>query len=296
MNPHLNEILAQARRGIHQTPTYPGLRHPAIKGSLDKATCKVEKIERYAKQHPDFNWVSVAIKDISILIDVDYATTARSMGMPIPEDTFLVRTPRGGLHIYLWWTPACAGLKNCDIYHEGKLVVEVKMNRKTCASPGVHRTDSEPQGWYEPLNDHEVQPIRQDLIDWIKAHTDKREVSYKKKLEYHPEFEYQDWIDHYDLVWTGKSKVVNSVEYWGLGSCPFIGRPHTNAKWDCTCVVWGNRIGISCLGCSDKGIQDFRELMEDEDIEDYPYYVYKFEDPALCVNKRIANLFEVEEL
>lgn len=171
MNPKLDQIIAQAKRGIHQTPTYPGLRHPAIKGSLDKATCRVSKIEAYAAKHPDYNWVSVAMQGLTILIDIDDLDAARTMGMPIPSDTFLVRTPRGGLHIYLFWTLSCAGLRNCDIRHEGKLVVEVKMSRKTCASPGIYRTDSEPSGWYEPLNDNEVQPIKQDLIDWIKAHT-----------------------------------------------------------------------------------------------------------------------------
>ena len=57
------QILNHARRGVHQTPTLPGLRHPAIKGSLEFATTDIDTLKNwnsngYAGQQPAMNGAS----------------------------------------------------------------------------------------------------------------------------------------------------------------------------------------------------------------------------------------------
>ncbi len=42
------QILNHARRGVHQTPTLPGLRHPSIKGSLEFATTDIDTLKKWA--------------------------------------------------------------------------------------------------------------------------------------------------------------------------------------------------------------------------------------------------------
>ncbi len=44
------QILNHARRGVHQTPTLPGLRHPSIKGSLEFATTDIDTPEEVGLQ------------------------------------------------------------------------------------------------------------------------------------------------------------------------------------------------------------------------------------------------------
>lgn len=286
------QILKQAKRGVHQTPALPGRRSPkGMDGWRERATRSVEKIKALAEEYPDYNWVSVARSGFAIIIDIDDVEAAKELGIPIPEDTFIVRSPRGGLHIYLWHTDASAELGNWDILKDGKPIVEVKVNNKTCASPSVYRDDKEPFGSYEPINDKEIQPIKQDMIDWIKAHKIQKEFTGKSlPADYHETFDRIDWFDHYKLTPTGREKMFNSIPFVEIESCPFIGRPHTDAGAGsfCTCITFGHHIGISCRGCLDKHIKDFYELCEADEIPEYPYYIYA-KDDAEVEQERMLN-------
>jgi len=94
------------------------------------------------------NWVSVARNEFACMVDVDDLEAAIAMGMTIPWDTFIVDTPSGGIHIYLWHTKASVELGNTDVNQGENLVAEFKAHNKACASPGTQRTDIEPHGSY----------------------------------------------------------------------------------------------------------------------------------------------------
>jgi len=252
-------------------------------GWRERATTSPDKIREMASnRYAGHNWVSVAKDGFAIIIDVDDVAAAKELGMPIPEDTFIVRTPKNGLHIYLWHTAESNECRNWDVKKDGNLIVEFKANNKTCASPGVFRNDKEPHGWYQPINDNQIQPIRKEMVEWIKAHKIQRDGTGFLPPEYHETFDRADWLEHYKLNPTGKEKIVGEVPFVELGFCPFVGRQHTGGGEGsfCTCITFGHRIGISCRGCLDKHIQDFYVLCEEDGIEDYPYCIYASDDPA----------------
>ena len=90
------EILKQAKRGVHQAPTLAGYRHPFIRDWKELATTSREKIRAMAAgDYAECNWVSVARNEFACIIDVDDVETAIAMGMPIPQDTFIVNSPSG---------------------------------------------------------------------------------------------------------------------------------------------------------------------------------------------------------
>ena len=209
---NLQEILKQAERGVHQAPTLAGYRHPKIVGWKDLATTSPNKISEMAVNgYSGCNWVSVAKDGFACIIDIDDVEYAKSIGMPIPWDTFMVNTPSGGLHAYMWHTEESVELGNTNIIGpDGSPAVEFKANNLTCASPGVLRSDKEPHGYYAPANENEIQPISKGLVEFLRTHgkQKKQYAARASKREFHPSYELEDEIEHYELVddWGGESR------------------------------------------------------------------------------------------
>jgi len=112
----LQEILKQAERGVHQAPTFAGYRHPYIKGWKELTTTSPDKIkEMAANGYAGCNWVSVAKDGFACILDIDDVDYAKSIGMPIPWDTFMVNSPSGGLHVYLWHSNESVKLGNTNV-------------------------------------------------------------------------------------------------------------------------------------------------------------------------------------
>ena len=170
-----NELSGNSQASRARRPsgtTLAGYRHPNIKGWKELATTSPDKIREMASNgYSGCNWVSVAKDGFACIIDIDDVEYAKSIGMPIPWDTFIVNTPSGGLHLYLWHTEESAELGNTNILGpDGSPAVEFKANNLTCASPGVLRSDKEPHGYYAPANDNEIQPISKELVEFLRTH------------------------------------------------------------------------------------------------------------------------------
>jgi P4 family phage/plasmid primase-like protien len=288
------QILNHARRGVHQTPTLPGLRHPSIKGSLEFATTDIDTLKNWASDgYAGHNWVSVAKKGSACILDIDDPNQAQRLAMPNYDDTFVVNSPSPGhKQAYYSHTAASEELGNCNVLgSDGKPVVEFKAHNLTCASPGVKRTDKEPHGEYVPANDLPIKPLPQEMVDWLKKNSSKKKTSFRhiNKSDFHPSFDRDDWIEHYELSATGEEKTVEGVLYVELSECPFVGRAHEGqhkGSFKC-CVTFGNRIGFKCMagGCQDKDINDLKEfLSEEHDIEEYEYLIYVEDDDDLLFN------------
>ena len=133
------QILKHARRGVHQTPTLPGLRHPSIKGSLEFATTDIDTLKKWnSNGYAGHNWVSVAKNGAACFLDIDTRIRRNDFAMPNYDDTFVVNSESGHKQAYFWHTAASEELGNCNVLgSDCKLVVEFKAHNLTCASPGV---------------------------------------------------------------------------------------------------------------------------------------------------------------
>lgn len=298
------QILNHARRGVHQTPTLPGLRHPSIKGSLEFATTDIDTLKKWASDgYAGHNWVSVAKRGAACIFDIDDPDQAQRLAMPNYDDTFVVNSPSPGhKQAYYWHTAASEELGNCNVLgSDGKPVVEFKAHNLTCASPGVKRTDKEPYGEYVPANDLPVKLIPQEMVDWLKKNSSKKKTYSRRTKEsvFHPDFDRYDWLDHNELSTTGAEKIVAGVLYVELLECPFVGRAHEGqfkGSFKC-CITFGNRIGFKCMagGCQDKDINDLKEfLSEEHDIEEYPYLIYVEDDDDLLFNSPSFSIADAD--
>lgn len=288
-------IVAALRRGIPVTPVLPGRRSPkGMPGFRERATTSVTNLRKLAKEFPGHNWCCIAKLGIVCMLDIDDLEAARAAGFVIPENTFIVRSPRGGWHVYFIATPVSDALGNCDVLGcDGRTkIIEFKANNLTCAAPGVYRSDKEPHGWYEPVNDLPLIPIPGETVNWLKKNGTKKNRDDRKVIyaDWHPEFDRSDWCDDRELCLTGKEKTVNGVDFLELAICPLVGRAHTGAGEGsfCTCITFGKRIGLSCKGCPGRSIRDLYQMWETEGKEEYPYYVYGWEDEEM-VNEQIMG-------
>jgi putative DNA primase/helicase len=289
---NFQEILTQAERGIHQAPTLPGYRHPYITGWKELATTSPEKIRQMAANgYSGCNFVSVAKDGFACIIDIDDVDYAKSIGMPIPWDTFMVNTPSDGLHAYMWHTEESVKLGNTNILGpDASPAVEFKANYLTCASPGVFRSDKEPHGYYAPANDNEIQPISKELVEFLRTHG-KRKKQYQaraSKREFHPSYELEDEIEHQGWSMTGKEKVgSDGVRYIEFAECPIDDEVHAGmekpSNFKCCLTIGDYGIGFDCkAGRHDAlTISDVWEACEGRGIEPYPYCRYLDEDRTL---------------
>src|ERR1039458_175819 len=210
------QVLNHARRGVHQTPTLLGLRHPSIKGSLEFATTDIDTLTKWnSNGYAGHNWVSVAKEGAACILDIDDPDQAQRLSMPNYDDTFVVNSPTpGNKQVYYLHTAASEELGNCNVLGaNGKPVVEFKAHNLACASPGVKRTDKEPYGEYVPANDLSIKPIPQEMVDWLRKNSSKKERSSRhiNKSVFHPDFDRYDWLDHNELSTTGAEKTVEEI-------------------------------------------------------------------------------------
>ena len=301
---NLQEILKQAERGVHQAPTLAGYRHPKIKGWKELATTSPDKVSQMASNgYLGCNWVSVAKDGFACIIDIDDVEYAKSIGMPIPWDTFIVNTPSGGLHVYLWHTAESVELGNTNIMGlDGSPAVEFKANNLTCASPGVQRSDKEPHGYYAPANNNEIQPITKELVEFLRTHgrQKKQYAASAPKREFHPGYEIEDEIEHQSWAMTGREKVgSDGVRYIEFGVCPIDEEVHEGMEeagnFKCCLTIGDHGIGFDCkAGRHDAlTISDVWEACEARGIEPYPCCRYLDEDKTLEA-KTLVDAFGAE--
>ncbi|MFZ0800106.1 MAG: bifunctional DNA primase/polymerase [Terriglobales bacterium] len=304
------QILNHAKRGVHQTPTLPGLRHPSIKGSLEFATTDIDTLKKWnCNGYAGHNWVSVAKRGAACILDIDNSAEAERRGFPIPDDTFIVKSPSGGLHAYYWHTPESEELGNFAVLDDsGNPIVEFKSHNATCASPGVTRTDKEPHGEYIPENCLPLVKITIDRLEWLKANRPvKHQGTYSnRKRRFHPTFDHFDVIDHFDWSMTGKDMTKSGARYLEFAKCPHKGDIHEGMEkpgnFKCCLVMGDYGLGFDCKAgsCQDMTFGDLLTCMYEDGYEDYPYCIYEDEDDNLIHDDPawggIEDADEVEKL
>ena len=131
-----------AEAGLFVFPCVPGMRVP-LRGLkwTEKATNDPDKVRRAMTKHPDWNWACApgksghSVLDIDVKKDKDGWAALRQHGLVLPEDTFRVSTPNGGLHIYFKgvMSSRTGALLGLDIKSDGGYVL----------IPGSRVTDSD---------------------------------------------------------------------------------------------------------------------------------------------------------
>src|SRR5206468_7518579 len=92
--------LDMIKRGVHVSPARPGRRYSDLPDWQNKATLDPAQVDIWAAENPNYNCVSVAKAESVCILDIDDVKKAVAMGFPSYPGTLVVRTPRGGRHIY----------------------------------------------------------------------------------------------------------------------------------------------------------------------------------------------------
>ena len=211
------QILNHARRGVHQTPTLPGLRHPSIKGSLEFATTDIDTLKKWnSNGYAGHSFgVSVAKNGATCILDIDGPEQAQRLDIPNYDDTFVVNSP----------TPretsrftTCTRLRprNWAIVMSLVPTASPSLSSRHTISPVLRRCEAPRQGTLRRVrsaNDLPIKPIPQEMVNWLKKNSSKKESSSRhiNKSDFHPSFDRDDWIDHYELSATGAEKTVAGV-------------------------------------------------------------------------------------
>ena len=126
---------ALAKLGLRLFPLKPNSKVPAIKDWQRKATSDLDTIDAFSSEVPDCNW-GVATGQGLVVLDADCKNGKRGLEslemldmMGLPE-SFRVRTPTGGVHVYLKTkrlyrcsVGAIVGHPDIDVRGEGGYVV-----------------------------------------------------------------------------------------------------------------------------------------------------------------------------
>lgn len=303
------QILNHARRGVHQTPTLRGFRHPLIKGSLEFATRDINVLKQWNSDgYAGHNWVSVAKNGAACILDIDDPAEANLRGIPTYADTFVVNSPTPGhKQVYYAHTPESEALGSCNVLGaDGKPIVEFKAHNLTCASPGTLRTDKKPHGEYVPANDLPLKPIPPEMLEWLIANRSvKHEGTYSNRIRtFHPTFDHDDLAEHFGWSMTGKETTKNGARYLEFAECPHKNASHRGMEeagnFKCCLVMGDYGLGFDCKAgsCQDMSFADLLRHMYDNGYQDYPHYIYEEEDDSLIHDDRawggIENLDEVE--
>jgi len=113
--PDLVVATEYVERGWCLHPLRPGDKKPLLKNWQHEATCEPRQLDRWAEQYPRCNWGAVTggrsgifVVDLDGEAGLDWLKARIDDGFDLPE-TWTVRTPRGGLHLYFQHKP---GIRN----------------------------------------------------------------------------------------------------------------------------------------------------------------------------------------
>ena len=300
MSNFLEIATAMAQRGVAVTPTYAGLRFPALEGwtSADgwfAATTDVDQIARWAEQDPNYNCCCVGKRDGVYMLDIDDVEAARRRGMPELPPTFTVDTPGGGEHKYLIHNALSRTLGNANVYDgEGtdkKKIVEVKGHNTAVCAPNCVRED----GKKYVVRDENAAfaEMTFEFYEWVVREGTVKQVHASKtggERKYHPDFERDDLHAHFDWEFADDEPFVQSdgAEYLTFNTCPVCDR-ELNAediKGRKCCLIYGKYgVSFNCVWCGESTRwEELMEAMEEKGYERYPEPIFLDQDIELMLS------------
>lgn len=154
----MDVALAYAAQGFYVFPCLPKLKTPATVNGFKDATTDLDQIREWWSDNPEYNPAFVPHRSGLGLIDLDgkagikaYEAVKAEFQL---EDTFKVRTPRGGYHLYFIgelpssvWTPKT---KRCLGEH-----IDTRGIGGYALLPGAFVDDGKSFGSYEVVDDRE---------------------------------------------------------------------------------------------------------------------------------------------
>src|ERR1035441_1386782 len=291
---------AMAQRGVAVTPTYAGLRFPALEGwtSADGwfgATTNLEQIARWAEQDPNYNCCCVGKRDGVYILDIDDVEAARRRGMPELPPTFTVDTPGGGEHKYLIHNALSRTLGNANVYDgEGtdkKKIVEVKSHNTAVCAPNCVRDD----GKKYVVRDENAAfaEMTFEFYEWVVREGTVKQVHASKtggERKYHPDFERDDLHTHFDWEFADDEPFVQAdgAEYLTFDTCPVCNRDLSgdDIKGRKCCLIYGKyAVSFNCVWCGDATRWDeLMEAMEEKGYDPYPEHIFLDQDIEIMLS------------
>ncbi|XVV02681.1 bifunctional DNA primase/polymerase [Actinosynnema sp. CA-248983] len=172
--PLVEAAMDAIRRGWPVFPTHPGAKRPAVPEWERRACSDPRRIARWWAEHPHANPAIATGPAGLVVLDLDdgarhghpaaghgthtLALAARAAGERVPWDTYTVRTPNNGLHLYFTET-AGHRLHNT----QGRLgpLVDTRAHHGYVLAAGARLG----AGRYEPVADAPVAPLPPWLAD-----------------------------------------------------------------------------------------------------------------------------------
>ena len=150
---------------------------------------------------------------------------------------------------------------------------------------------------YTPLNPYQsITEIPDKLVEWLKANAEQRtaRVSISDDMpKLHEDFDFDNWLDHYELT------VCGDGPYYGFDECPIAGYKHEGQN-DISCAMFydGEGFGFKChaAGCpgNENGLQHLIAHL-DETHGPHPDPLWARQDPAKALKTALEFGAQIAE-
>jgi hypothetical protein len=259
--------LPYAKLGIPVFPLQPRDKRPVNGIDWDaEATTDTTKISQWNDQGADSNCALVATLDGVFFLEFDQGSLeeeAARLRVPLPA-TRVHMSGKGGKHWVFLHNDRSRLIGNRQAVLNGKEWFSVRADRRYVVAPGsVH-----PNGNSYAIIDHSLPDYPPGwVLDFVEANTVKADKP-KGSREVHPDFDFEKWLEHYELA----VRFVKDDVWQVLEACPGVGRRHEQSTL--TAVYWdGSTLGWHCFagGCplSEKSIGEVMKWLHDQSHEPY---------------------------
>ncbi len=279
-----------AKKG--ETYGYTGWTNP----TSDKATLKSWIDE-------DYNLVSVAEKGHGFALDIDNLPACLELGFRMEWlDGYLqTDTPNGGIHAHGLHDAEteALGATIVNIHTErdnskSELLCEIKLNNCSVAAPTAVRIGQpkKKDGTYSlrAVPSEIKRGMCPELLLWIKQHADTQKpvVVGTGKIEFHPDFELVDYLEHHDCT-EDKSGTLGAAFHAVVEACPLCGKEavdSTLAAGRTKFIFSGLGVGFICHACGIDSREKLEQCLKDQDPNWEPWsgFIYKDDDPEFLYN------------
>jgi hypothetical protein len=238
-------------RGIRVIPVRPFSKRGLFENQFDVATTDMNIVRQWNIENSLYNVGAVGTPDTICILDCDdpglVERIERETGHEMPS-TFTVRSAgKGCPHFYFKQTEMSRAIGNKKSGGQ----FDLQSTNKYVVGPGSVLDNGKS---YDVIDESLIADFPDWLAYWILDNCDlQRARGFNKAPSVHDDFDFDDWIEHYDLEYFGEGKNGKHI----LKACPVKGGCHTtDGDPDyAACVIFydGDKLGFSDLATSCEG-------------------------------------------
>lgn len=237
-------------RGIPVIPVRPLSKRGLFEDQFETATTDINIVRQWNQENPSYNVGCVGKADKHLILDCDtpelVARIERETGHAMPPTFTVTSAGKGCPHFYFKQTEmsrAIGNKKSADLF-------DLQSMNKYVVGPGSVLDNGKS---YEVIDDSPIADFPDWLARWILDHADQRHAKLDKAPSTHPDFDFDEFMEHYDLEYFGEGKNGKHI----LEVCPVKGSCHTSDGDPdyAACVIFydGDKLGFSDLATSCEG-------------------------------------------